>query len=90
LRELLERTTNAHEQDRPLPWHIADAPEEYIERLLGGIVGFEIEIGTITGKWKLSQNRNADDRAGVVHGLETESKEQAAEVVEWMREQSRS
>jgi transcriptional regulator len=90
LRELLDKTTHAHEHNRPLPWHIADAPEKYVERMLARIVGFEIAIATIIGKWKLSQNKSADDLAGVMHDMESEANAQAAEVAEWMREQNRS
>lgn len=84
LRELLEKTTHAHEHKRRAPWQISDAPADYLERMLGSIVGVEISISNVTGKWKLSQNRSAEDRAGVVHGLEEESTLQANEIVEWM------
>jgi transcriptional regulator len=86
LRELLERITDAHEHKRNVPWQITDAPADFVERMLGSIVGFEISIASVTGKWKLSQNRSAEDRAGVVQGLEAESAVQAAEVVQWMSE----
>ncbi len=85
LRELLERTTHAHEHGRQNPWHVADAPEEYVTRMLEAIVGFEIPIGAITGKWKLSQNRSSADRAGVADGLASERVSHAAEILEWMR-----
>jgi transcriptional regulator len=54
------------------PWHVSDAPEDYVQRQLTAIVGFEIPIGRATGKWKLSQNRNEADRAGVASGLARE------------------
>lgn len=73
----LEEITNAHEQKQADPWHITDAPADYIERMLESIVGFEIPISSITGKWKLSQNRSAADRAGVVAGLKAASSDDA-------------
>lgn len=69
LRDLLETTTNFFESDRPTPWRVADAPEEFVQRQLGAIVGFEIPILKLAGKVKLSQNRSDADRAGVIAGL---------------------
>jgi hypothetical protein len=51
---------------------VDDAPETYIDAQLKGIVGIEIEIGEIEGKWKVSQNRPENDRTGVADGLEAE------------------
>jgi transcriptional regulator len=59
----------AQESRRPTPWAVSDAPGDYIEAMLRGIVGLEIEITEIRGKWKMSQNRKLEDMAGVVHGL---------------------
>ena len=67
---LLDRLTAEHEQAQPLPWHISDAPADYIEPMLRAIVGIEIELTQVQGKWKASQNRSASDRAGVAAGLE--------------------
>ncbi|MCI0546878.1 MAG: FMN-binding negative transcriptional regulator [Candidatus Rokubacteria bacterium] len=69
LRALVERLTNRHEAHRTAPWQVTDAPAEYIEAQLRGIVGIEIPISRLTGKWKVSQNRGAADRQGVVQGL---------------------
>ena len=54
---------------------MADAPQSYVEGQLKGIVGVEIEIAGIEGKWKVSQNRPEADRAGVVDGLNAEGDE---------------
>ena len=70
LRSFLERLTAAHEGTAERPWHVSDAPHDYIENLLGAIVGFSITIRRIEGKWKLNQNRSDADRAGVIAGLE--------------------
>ena len=69
LLELLARLTARHEAGRPRPWSLDDAPAEYIERQLRAIVGFALPIRRLEGQWKLSQNRQADDRAGVREGL---------------------
>jgi transcriptional regulator len=84
LRGLLGQLTRAHEQGRPDPWSIDDAPADYVERLLRGIVGFEIPVTAMTGAWKLSQNWNATNRAGVIAGLGAEADGAAAEVIAHM------
>jgi transcriptional regulator len=61
--------TEAMEKDRANPWSVADAPASFIETLLEQIVGLEIPIDRIEGKWKLSQNRPQADRDGVTAGL---------------------
>jgi transcriptional regulator len=61
--------TDRHEAGRAQPWSIDDAPAEFIDRQLKGIVGFEMPISRLEGKWKLSQNRPVEDRAGVISGL---------------------
>ena len=66
---LVGTLTDHHEAGRAEPWSVADAPEEFIRAQLKGIVGLDIEIERLEGKRKLSQNRSAVDRAGVVEGL---------------------
>lgn len=69
LRAHLEQLTRAQEARFAQPWSVDDAPDEYTERLMRGLVGIEIAITRLEGKWKVSQNRPAEDRAGVVVGL---------------------
>jgi transcriptional regulator len=69
LRRNVEGLTRSHEGARPAPWAVDDAPPEYVAAQLRGIVGIEIPIARIEGKWKVSQNRPEADRAGVVAGL---------------------
>jgi transcriptional regulator len=69
LHALVSRLTDRFEATRPAPWGVGDAPADYIATMLGAIVGIEIEIEALIGKWKVSQNRNAADRAGVAAGL---------------------
>jgi transcriptional regulator len=61
--------TNIHEADSPVPWKIGDAPGDYIAALTKGIVGLEMTIERLEGKWKISQNRSEQDRDGVANGL---------------------
>ncbi len=72
LRSFLEALIESQEAQRAAPWRIADAPTSYIERMLASIVGFEIAVTDMTGKWKLGQNRPAGDRAGIAAGLAAE------------------
>jgi len=69
LHAFVTRLTDTHEAKRVKPWAVRDAPEAYIASMLGAIVGIEIVLTALTGKWKVSQNRPAADRAGVVQGL---------------------
>ncbi len=69
IRGQLEALTRQQERDLPEPWQVGDAPEAFVEAQLRGIVGIEIPIGRIQGKWKASQNRTTPDRAGVAAGL---------------------
>jgi transcriptional regulator len=69
LRRQLDALTGQQERHFPEPWKVSDAPEPYVEAQIRGIVGIEIPIARIEGKWKVSQNRGAADRAGVVSGL---------------------
>lgn len=70
LRSLVESLTDAHEQDDGARWHVSDAPPAYIEAMLRAIVGFEIHVSGIEGKFKSSQNRTQADRDGVAAALE--------------------
>lgn len=72
LRALLERLTDANEAGRAEAWRISDAPESYIEKMLAAIVGIEIPISRLVGKWKVSQNQPQANRASVVRALRSE------------------
>ena len=62
--------TNTHEASLEAPWKVSDAPAEFVDALLKGIVGIELPIASIAGKWKVNQNRTAADRRTVVEALE--------------------
>lgn len=72
LRRQITALTAEHESSRSEPWAVTDAPEDFVEAQLKGIIGIEMTIETIEGKWKVSQNRPAADRAGVAAALEAE------------------
>ena len=69
LREFLQRLTETHEADQPKPWQVEDAPEEYLQRMLQAVVGIEIEIVTLTGKAKVSQNQPKANQESVISAL---------------------
>ena len=79
-RDAVTRLTEAHEEPRPQPWRVTDAPERYVGLQLKAIVGVELVVERVEAKAKLSQNRSAADRAGVVTGLYAEGSPDAAAV----------
>ena len=69
VRAQLEALTAHNEAGFAHPWAVADAPHEYTEKLIEAIVGFEIVITKLSGKWKVSQNQPAQNQASVIAGL---------------------
>jgi transcriptional regulator len=65
----VSKLTSIHEAPFPVPWKVRDAPEDFIRPLLKGIVGLELSIRRLEGKWKVSQNRTERERQGVMEGL---------------------
>ncbi len=86
LQRQIEALTAAREQARQSPWAVTDAPADFIAMQRKAIVGIEIEIVDLRGKWKTSQNRSAADRAGVVAGLEALGDEEALAMAAIVRE----
>lgn len=78
---LVERLTARHEADQAAPWRVSDAPADYIDKLLKAIVGIEIPLTRITGKWKLGQNRSMQDQARMAHGLAQNNQPGAAQAL---------
>ncbi|AWX99235.1 transcriptional regulator [Marinomonas primoryensis] len=78
---LLEKLTNTHEQTQSAPWSMSDAPQEYIDRLQAAVVGVEIEVTDIQGKFKLSQNQSDENKSGVREGL-TKTKHPMAQLIQ--------
>ena len=75
LHGLVDTLTSLHECPRTHPWHVSDAPDDYVQQMLRAIVGIEIPLTALIGKWKVSQNRSDADRLGVVAGLMGETGE---------------
>ena len=69
-RALLETMVARHEGSLPSPWRMADAPADYIERMIAAVVGIEIHLTRLEGKWKASQNQPPENRAAVIAALE--------------------
>jgi transcriptional regulator len=80
LRALLEKLVSRNEQQFSEPWTLQDAPADFIEKMLGAIVGIEIVITRLVGKWKVSQNQSAQNREGVIGGLRKSKRPHAAEM----------
>lgn len=85
LREAVTLLTDQHEAARPDRWHVADAPDTFVEKQLRAVVGVELRIERVEAKAKLSQNRADADRAGVVAGLEAQDDADGHAVARAMR-----
>lgn len=84
----LHDLTQQHEGHRPNPWAVSDAPEDFVKRQLRGLVGFEIQVSNIDGKWKVSQNKNDADKSGVASGLLDEKTANANAISKFVTERS--
>ncbi len=84
VREVVTRLTALHESGLRRPWSIDDAPGDFIDSMLRAIVRIEIPIDTLTGKWKLSQNRNPADRDAVVQALRDSGDPFKVELGDWV------
>ena len=80
VRAQIETLTDHHEAGFAHPWAVSDAPHDYTEKLLEAIVGIEIVITRLSGKWKVSQNQPAQNQAGVIDGLKSSELSYAAEM----------
>jgi transcriptional regulator len=84
LRAQLDALTNSQEARRAAPWQVGDAPGDYISRMMAGVVGLEITLTSLVGKFKLSQNHPPESRQGVRQGLLGEPQEAARQVAALM------
>jgi transcriptional regulator len=78
---VVTRLTNLHETPRARAWAVSDAPEDFVQGMLRGIVGIALPIARLEGKVKMSQNRPAADQTGVIDGLRTDGQDALAEAV---------
>ena len=90
LRGLVRRLTDRFEATQAQPWRVSDAPDGFIENQLQAIVGIEIPLTRLLGKWKVSQNRPAIDRAGVVSELSKATDADSLAIAGWVRERSKA
>jgi transcriptional regulator len=85
LMQQVSALTDQQEENLPRPWAVKDAPENFVQTQMRGIVGISLEITAIEGKLKASQNRNEADYTGVIHGLEAEGTETAKTMADLVR-----
>jgi transcriptional regulator len=86
LRRFLVRLSERHEARNPVAWRMRDLPEAYVGTMLKGIIGLEIAVTRLEGKYKLSQNRPAADRPGVIAALESQTDPESHAVARLMRD----
>jgi transcriptional regulator len=90
LRPFLRALALRHEAGSRAPWLLDDLPEDYLRRMLAGIVGFEIAVSRLEGKWKLSQNRPREDRPRIIAALEERGDGDSLAIARLMREREHS
>jgi transcriptional regulator len=90
LLESLTRTVNIYESNQPQPWRLEDQDPAFIQKLLGGIVGFEIAIEKLEGKWKLNQNQSAARRERVIATLTQSNRHDDQQIANCMLQQKES
>lgn len=84
-RDIVDQLSRRHEASFPKPWTIGKMEPALLDRMLGAIVGFRMTIERIDAKFKLTQNRSAADRAGVIEGLEARGSASERALADWMR-----
>jgi transcriptional regulator len=84
VRALLQTLTAEHEAAQPKPWTMQEAPEEFVAKMVAGVVGIEMVISSLSGKYKTSQNQPAENRAGVVHALRAQRTDEAQAMADWV------
>lgn len=80
--DMLNVLTDQHEKTQSKQWSVSDAPSDFIEKMLEGIVGIEMEIKSMHGQWKVSQNKKEKDAQGVINGLLGIENREMAQLVE--------
>jgi transcriptional regulator len=90
LRALVTRLSERFEAKRAEPWRLTDAPATFVEQQLRAIVGLELKLTRVIGKWKVSQNRPAVDRAGVVAGLSQSADPASVTLARWVKDKAPS
>jgi transcriptional regulator len=86
LRDFVARLSAHHEAREPVPWQMSALPPPYVDGMLRGIVGFELAVSRLEGKFKLSQNRPAADRPRIIAALDRRADPESRGVADLMRE----
>ena len=86
VRAQLERLVIRFESSRSNPWRVSDIPADYVETMVRGVVGFEVPVARLIGKWKVSQNRPAGDVHGIVDGLHAAGTDADLDVAQLVRD----
>jgi len=84
--KMLNNLTDHYEATQPVPWSVSDAPQAYIDKMLSAIVGLEIDILSITGKWKVSQDKTEVNQEGIIKGLSQEAGTNAQNIAKLVKE----
>ena len=82
----IERLTNREESGFAQPWSVRDAPSDFTEKMLGAVIGIEIAITSLDGRWKVSQNRSNPDRSGVAEALRKQGAAGAHEMAAYIED----
>ena len=82
VRAQIDALTTHNEAHLPHPWAVSDAPRDYVENMIAAVVGIEIVITRLAGKWKVSQNQPAKNQAGIVEALRSSGNNAMANLVE--------
>lgn len=90
LRAFINQLTDHFEAARPRPWKVSDAPLDYMNRQFGAIVGLEMRLNKLQGKWKLSQNKSLSDRHAVMTGLQESGDATALVLADLMHQADKS
>ncbi len=83
--QILKELTAIHEATQNAPWSMDDAPADYIKKMTNGVIGLEIAISTIEGKWKVSQNQPLKNKVGVMENLQRVSGETSAKMIDYIK-----
>lgn len=89
LLEHLSVLTNQQESKQAKPWKVSDAPDDFIMKMLNGIVGIEIPISNLIGTWKASQNKQQSDKMGVIQGLNSSENSQSIQMASYVSQHTK-
>jgi len=82
---MINNLTDQHEAKQTIPWSVSEAPDEYIKKMLSAIVGIEIDVSSITGQWKVSQNQSTRNKQGVISSLLQENEPDAQKIADLIK-----